>query len=158
MGLARCPWSRRNRLASYKGETRNNLQQFAIICSNLKASCRDARVARDGKYEGRRSWGTWVTWGTLCRLRSFKRYAPFMIFAHKRLCAVLFVGGTKSAWMLSSPHGANSAVLRCYILHDYHLLSLRIWEQFYKYKTDSEISSPPISIHRGFGHPNSSVN
>gem|GEM_PF-6072233 len=26
----------------------------------------------------------------------FKRYAPFMIFAHKRLCAVLFIGGTKS--------------------------------------------------------------
>lgn len=26
----------------------------------------------------------------------FKRYAPFMIFAHKRLCAVLFVGWTKS--------------------------------------------------------------
>ena len=32
----------------------------------------------------------------ICRASSFKRYAPFMIFAHKRLCAVLFVGGTKS--------------------------------------------------------------
>lgn len=26
----------------------------------------------------------------------FKRYTPFLIFAHKRLCAVLFIGGTKS--------------------------------------------------------------
>ena len=26
----------------------------------------------------------------------FKRYTPFMIFAHKRWCAVLFGGGTKS--------------------------------------------------------------
>ena len=25
----------------------------------------------------------------ICRLRSFKRYTPFMIFAHKRSCAVL---------------------------------------------------------------------
>ena len=30
------------------------------------------------------------------RVNFFKRYAPFMIFAHKRLYAVLFVGGTKS--------------------------------------------------------------
>lgn len=31
-------------------------------------------------------------------MRSFKRYTPFLIFAHKRLCAVLFIGGTKSRW------------------------------------------------------------
>ena len=31
----------------------------------------------------------------ICRASSFKRYAPFLIFAHKRLCAVLFIGGTK---------------------------------------------------------------
>lgn len=30
------------------------------------------------------------------RVVFFKRYAPFMIFAHKRLYAVLFVGDTKS--------------------------------------------------------------
>lgn len=30
------------------------------------------------------------------RVVFFKRYAPFMIFTHKRLCAVLFGGGTKS--------------------------------------------------------------
>ena len=30
------------------------------------------------------------------RVDFFKRYAPFMIFAHKCLWAVLFVGGTKS--------------------------------------------------------------
>jgi len=32
------------------------------------------------------------------RVDFFKRYAPFMIFAHKRLCVVLSVGGTKSRW------------------------------------------------------------
>ena len=31
----------------------------------------------------------------ICRASSFKRYAPVLIFAHKRLCAVLFIGGTK---------------------------------------------------------------
>lgn len=30
------------------------------------------------------------------RVDFFKRYASFMIFAHKRLYAVLFVGDTKS--------------------------------------------------------------
>ena len=34
---------------------RHTKAKLAIICSNLKVSCRDARVARDERYEGRRS-------------------------------------------------------------------------------------------------------
>ena len=52
-------------------------------------------------------------------------------FSHTSACVRFSLLAVQSpAGMLSSPHGANSAVLRCYILHDGHLLSLRIWEQF----------------------------
>lgn len=46
------------------------------------------------------------------RVVFFKRYAPFMIFAHKRLCAVLFVGGTKVPHECYPRH--TRRIRRCY--------------------------------------------
>ena len=69
------------------------------------------------------------------RVVFFKRYAPFMIFAHKRLCAVLFVGGTKVPHECYPRH--TRRIRRCYAaIFCMMLISFRsaYGSSFYNYK------------------------
>lgn len=69
------------------------------------------------------------------RVVFFKRYAPFLIFAHKRLCAVLFVGGTNVPHECYPRH--TRRIRRCYAaIFCMMLISFRsaYRSSFYNYK------------------------
>ena len=75
------------------------------------------------------------------RVDFFKRYAPFVIFAHKRLCAVLFIGDTKVPLGCYPRH--TGRIRQCYAtIFCMMLISFRsaYGSSFYNYKIQNRIS------------------